>query len=90
MNRHDFLRTGGAVGVGLAALGGSRLTAAGSTRSPRTPKSSGGARCRAWSFNGFTFFEAVDKTASLGLALHRSVPGASGSASGCWGAWILT
>lgn len=31
--------------------------------------------CQAWSFNSFTFFEAVDKTASLGLKYIEAFPG---------------
>ena len=76
MNRRDFLRTGGAVGVGLAALGGSRLTAAELAKgAPNAEKLGWRLGCQAWSFNRFTFFEAVDKTASLGLRYIEAFPG---------------
>ena len=43
---------------------------------PRTPRSSvGGSACQAWTFRQSTFYEAIDKTASLGLHYIEAVPG---------------
>jgi sugar phosphate isomerase/epimerase len=78
MNRRDFLKTASAVGAGagLAALGGPRLVAAerpkGATNAEKLGWRLG---CQAYSFNRFTFFDAVDKTASLGLRYIEAYPG---------------
>ncbi len=70
MDRRTFLKTTGAVGagIGLAGLGGSRLLAAEVAHgAPNAEKLGWRLGCQAWSFNRFTLFEAIDKTASLGL-----------------------
>ncbi len=70
INRRNFLRATGAVGagVGLVGLGGSRLLAAElGPGAPNAAKLGWRLGCQAWSFNRFTFYEAIDKTASLGL-----------------------
>jgi sugar phosphate isomerase/epimerase len=70
MDRRTFLKTTGAVGagIGLAGLGGSRLLAAEAARgAPNAAKLGWHLGSQAWSFKEFTFFEAIDKTASLGL-----------------------
>jgi len=76
--RRDFLKTAGAAGagIGFGAAGGARLLAA--------PPAEGAANaeklgwhlgCQAYSFNRFTFYEAIDKTASLGLHYIEAYPG---------------
>jgi sugar phosphate isomerase/epimerase len=70
MDRRTFLKTAGAVGagMGLAGLGGSRLLAAEMAHgAPNAERLGWKLGCQAWSFKEFTFFEAIDKTASLGL-----------------------
>ena len=63
-------------GIGLAGLGGSRLLAdelangAAERREARLAP-----RLQAWTFNQSTFFEAIDKTASLGLHYIEAIPG---------------
>ena len=78
MNRRDFLKTSGAVGagMGLAVLSGSPLAAADLAKgAPNAEKLGWRLGCQAYSFNRFTFFEAVDKTASLGLHYIEGYPG---------------
>ena len=78
MNRRDFLRTSGAVGagMGLTALSGSPLVAADVTKgAPNAEKLGWRLSCQAYTFNRFSFFEAVDKTASLGLHYIEAFPG---------------
>ncbi len=78
MNRRDFLKASGAVGagLGLAMLGGSPLAAADLAKgAPNAEKLGWRLACQAWSFNRFTFFDAVDKTASLGLHYIEAYPG---------------
>ena len=78
MNRRDFLKTSGAVGagMGLAALGGSPLVAADLAKgAPNAEKLGWRLACQAYSFNHFSFFEAVNKTASLGLHYIEGFPG---------------
>jgi len=77
MNRRDFLKTSGAVGagVGLAVLSGSPSAAADLAKgAPNAEKLGWRLGCQAYSFNRFTFFEAVDKTASLGLHCIEGYP----------------
>jgi len=77
MNRRDFLKTSGVVGagMGLAALSGSPLAAADLAKGAHNAEKLGWRLgCQAYSFNQFTFFEAVDKTASLGLRYIEGYP----------------
>jgi sugar phosphate isomerase/epimerase len=77
MDRRTFLKTAGAAGagIGLAALGGSRLPAAEMAHgAPHAEKLGWKLGCQAWSFKEFTFFEAIDKTASLGLHYIETGP----------------
>ncbi len=70
MDRRTFLKTTGAVGagIGLAGLGGSRLLAAELAHgAPNAEKLGWRLGCQMWSFNRYTLFEGIDKTASLGL-----------------------
>jgi sugar phosphate isomerase/epimerase len=78
MNRRDFLKSSGAVGagIGLAALNRPSLAAAELTKgAPHAEKLGWRLGCQAYSFNQFTFFEAIDKTASLGLHYIEGYPG---------------
>ncbi len=77
MNRRDFLRTTAGVGAGFVLLGGFRGSAAESAvqGAPHAEKLGWRLGCQAYSFNRFTFFEAVDKTASLGLKWIEAYPG---------------
>jgi len=77
-DRRDFLRAGLAAGVGLGVMGLRLPTAHAAARSLATPhaeKLGWHLGCQAYSFNKFTFFEAVDKTASLGLGYIEGFPG---------------
>jgi len=77
-DRRSFLKTTGtlAAGVGLAGLGGSRLLAEQlANGAPNAEKLGWRLGCQAYSFNQFTFFEAIDKNASLGLHYIEAYPG---------------
>jgi sugar phosphate isomerase/epimerase len=81
MNRRDFLTTTAIAGVGTGLLPFGRPSfAAGATEEPgkgaaNAEKFGWRLGCQAWTFNQFTFFEAVDKTASLGLHYIEAFPG---------------
>jgi sugar phosphate isomerase/epimerase len=78
MNRRDFFKTTGVVGtsLGLAALSGPRLFAKDPVKgAPNAEQLGWRLGCQAYTFNRFTFFEAVDKTASLGLHVIEAYPG---------------
>jgi sugar phosphate isomerase/epimerase len=78
MNRRNFLKTSAVVstGMGLAALAGTRIVAGESLNgAPNAEKLGWRLGCQAYSFNQFTFFDAVDKTASLGLHCIEAYPG---------------
>jgi sugar phosphate isomerase/epimerase len=77
-DRRDFLRTTGALGagIGLLSLGHSRLMAAPLAQgAPNAEKLGWRLGCQAYSFNRFTFYEALDKIASLGLHYVEMYPG---------------
>jgi sugar phosphate isomerase/epimerase len=77
LNRRGFLQSTAALGagVGLASLGGGRLLAAGLAGGASNAEKLGWRLgCQAWSFHTFTFYEAVDKTASLGLRYIEAYP----------------
>jgi sugar phosphate isomerase/epimerase len=68
VNRRDFVKTAGAVGLGLSGLGGLPLGAAEARKGvPNAEKLGWRVGCGTWTFHLFTLFEAIDKTASLGL-----------------------
>lgn len=78
IDRRRFLSTTGtlAAGMGLAALGGSRLLADQlAAGAPNAEKLGWRLGCQAYSFNRFTFFEAIEKTSSLGLHYIEAYPG---------------
>ena len=77
MDRRGFLKSTGALGagIGLAALGGSCLSAAElANGAPNAEKIGWRLGVEAYTFKLFTFYEAIDKTASLGL---RYIEGSS-------------
>jgi sugar phosphate isomerase/epimerase len=70
IRRRDFLRTTGALGagIGLFGLGSSELLAAAlANGAPNAEKLGWHLGCQTWTFREFSLFEAIDKTASLGL-----------------------
>ena len=78
IDRRDFLRTTGAfgAGIGLMSLGSSGLFAAPAAKgAPHAEKLGWRLGCQAYSFNRFTFYEAIDKNASLGLHCLEMYPG---------------
>ena len=76
-DRRDFLKTTGAIGLGLGLLGHPPILFADDAvrGAPHAEKIGWRLGCQAYSFNRFTFFEAVDKTASLGLKVIEAYPG---------------
>lgn len=78
INRRGFFKTTGILGagIGLTSHLGSRLLAADAAKGcPNAEKLGWRLGCQAYSFNRFTFFEAVDKTASAGLHYIEAYPG---------------
>ena len=78
IDRRGFLKATGALGAGvcLTGLSGSRLLAADLAKgAPNAEKLGWRLGCQAYSFNRFTFFDAIDKTASLGLHYIEAYPG---------------
>jgi sugar phosphate isomerase/epimerase len=78
IHRRDFLKTTAAAvaGVGLAGIRGSRLSAAPLAQgAPNAEKLGWRLGCQAYSFNRFTFCEALEKNASLGLHYIEMYPG---------------
>ncbi len=91
MNRRDFLKKSGTVGagMGLAALSGPASLAADLAKgAPNAERLGWRLGCQAYTFNRFTFFDAVNKTASLGLHYIEAYPGQaiSKGSSGAMGA----
>jgi sugar phosphate isomerase/epimerase len=77
MNRRDFLRTTGVASASVAFLGLNRnLWAAddGAPGAPHADKLGWRLGCQAWTFNKFTLFEAIDRTAQLGLHYIEAFP----------------
>ena len=77
IDRRSFLKTTGAlaVGLGLSGPGASRVVAAPGKGAPNAEKLGWRLGCQAYSFNHYSFFEAVDKNASLGLHYIEMYPG---------------
>jgi sugar phosphate isomerase/epimerase len=76
--RRDFLRTTLALGAGIGLTGladGRLLAAPPGGGAPHAEKLGWQLGCQAYTFNHFTFFEAVEKTASLGLRFIEAYPG---------------
>ena len=77
IDRRSFLKTTGALaaGLGLSGPGASRVLAAPAKGAPNAEKIGWRLGCQAYSFNHYSFFEAVDKNASLGLHYIEMYPG---------------
>ncbi len=78
IDRRHFLRTTGALGagIGLTSLGGSRLLAAPPAKgAPHAEKLGWRLGCQAYTFNRFSFHEAIEKIVSLGLHYVEMYPG---------------
>ena len=78
IDRRDFLKTTGATGtaIGLIGLGDTAAMAAPLAKgAPNAEKLGWRLGCQAYSFNRFTFHEAIDKIASLGLHCVEMYPG---------------
>jgi len=77
-DRRGFLSALGMAGVGLAAgrlAGRVFASEAAAKGAPHAEKLGWRLGCQAYSFNRFTFYEAVDKNASLGLRYIEAYPG---------------
>jgi sugar phosphate isomerase/epimerase len=78
VDRRNFLKTttAAAAGLALAPLSGrSSLAQQLADGSPNAEKLGWRLGCQAYSFNRFTFYEAIDKVASLGLRWIEAYPG---------------
>ena len=78
VGRRCFLKTTGmvAAAVGLSGLSHGSVRAAEAAKgAPHAEKLGWRLGCQAYSFNQFTFFEAVDKNASVGLRCIEAYPG---------------
>lgn len=77
IDRRTFLRGSGAAAAGLALAGSWKpaWAAAAAAGAPHAEKLGWMLGCQAYSFNRFTFYEAVDKVASLGLHTIEMYPG---------------
>jgi sugar phosphate isomerase/epimerase len=77
-NRRAFLKAAclSAAGPGLAALGGRAMAESPSGKgAPHAAKLGWRLGCQAWTFNDMSFYEAIDKTSSLGLHFIEGFPG---------------
>ena len=78
IDRRDWLKAAGALGawIGLAKLPCS-IAMAGrlANGAPHADKLGWRLGCQAYSFNRFTFYEAIEKNASLGLKVIEAYPG---------------
>ena len=77
LDRRDFLKAGAALGAGfgLPGWGGIAAAAEKPAGAPHAEKLGWRLGCQAYTFNKYTFFDAVDKTASLGLHYIEAFPG---------------
>ena len=78
LNRREFLGVGGMSVLGVASLGrvaGLQAAEKLADGAPHAEKLGWRLGCQAYSFNRFTFYEAVAKTASLGLRYIEAYPG---------------
>lgn len=75
VDRRAFLRAAGVAGVGLAGLGAASAAAGDRAKgAPSAEKLGWRLGCQAWTFNDVSFYEAMDKTASLGLHYIEAFP----------------
>lgn len=76
VDRRVFLKTTGALAAAAVAGVGSPLSAAeAGPGAPNAEKTGWKLGCQAYSFNRFTFYQAVDKTNALGLHYIEAYPG---------------
>ncbi|NUQ64098.1 MAG: sugar phosphate isomerase/epimerase [Pirellulales bacterium] len=76
MDRRVFLKATGTIAVaGIAGLGPRVLAAEAGPGAPNAEKIGWKLGCQAYTFNRFTFYEAVDKNRSLGLRWIEAYPG---------------
>jgi sugar phosphate isomerase/epimerase len=73
MDRRSFLKSSGVLtaGVGLSGFVWAEEKA---SKTPNADKLGWRLGCQAWTFNRFTLFEAIDKTAELGLRSIEAFP----------------
>ena len=84
IDRRAFLWTAGtlAAGAGTMAIANSALRADSPAKgAPHAEKLGWRLGCQAWTFNDTTFFDAISKTASLGLHYIEAYPGQKLSAA---------
>jgi len=77
MNRRNFLRNIAAASAGAAFVGRRRNSLAEDNAAPGAPHAEQlgwKLGCQAWTFNRFTLFEAIDRTAQLGLHYIEAFP----------------
>ena len=75
MDRRSFLTTAGALTAGMGFAGRGILAAETAKGAPNAEKLGWRLGCQAYSFNRFTFEEAIDKIVSLGLHYVEMYPG---------------
>ena len=77
LHRRNLLKSGAVAGAGLALSGVGRVAAAlrAPVAAPNAEKLGWRLGCQAWTFNRYTFFDAIDKTAGLGLHYIEAFPG---------------
>jgi sugar phosphate isomerase/epimerase len=81
IDRRYFFKSSGTIALGIGLLGkmGSNLWSADiasetAKNAPNAEKIGWHLGCQAWSFNKFSLFDAIDKTASLGLKFIEAYP----------------
>src|SRR3989304_2785309 len=82
INRRFFLKGTSAIGLGTCLMGkqtwsssySAEITSEVARGAPNAEKIGWRLGCQAWSFNKFSLFEAIDKTASLGLKYIEAFP----------------
>jgi len=75
MNRRSFLQTAGIATAGAICSRNAALWADDAAKgAPHSEKLGWRLGCQAWTFNRFTLFEAIDKTAELGLHFIEAYP----------------
>jgi sugar phosphate isomerase/epimerase len=81
IDRRHFLKTTGAIGLGLGLMGkeasnlwSAEIASEVGKGAPNAEKLGWRLGCQAYSFKNFTLFEAIDKTASLGLKYIEAFP----------------
>lgn len=76
VTRRGFLQTSTALAAGATLLGFDRALADDVAKgTPHAEKLGWRLGCQAWTFNRFTFYEAMDKTSELGLKVIEAYPG---------------